>query len=963
VGVPPDVEPIALSGFQPVHRVAQSYLGSLWIALDKRRGDPGEPVLLRRLQLPEHTPEDARQCIVRAAHDAIALRSEGVLPVLEVIEQGDGIAVVHEHVEAEPLRSLQSWANLRALSFPASVSLKIVSELLTGLEALHAAHSSLTGGGFGGVSPDSVLVARDGRTLLADPLVASCACLLDDLGHHTAKLAYAAPEQVHAVAPLTPSADIFACGVLLWELLTGRRLLSGSRAAIERKLLEHNLPSLASNLRGDQHVSNLLIEVVGRALAADPESRPATTRAFADELAAAGHEVASREQVAQFIGKLSGQRLDRRNAAMRAKSAPDLSTSADWSDTPKSGTSGQRAAVPASGSGSFPARSGTPLGATGSAAVAARLFTEPSPPPSTEMRSSARPAVASNSQAAPSAGFAAVPAGAGSFPRAPSAPVPSSKPAPSSGAPELATSLGLGRRTVAGLGMPNHPALAVTPPFANITPPPFNARNPPTAAPAGAAPPASQTAASAAPAMPAATRATPPSVVTSAPPLPASDGPPKQQVAPRPSASPALAATVFLAPATSPSGQPPVPEAPAERLVPLVAASGRSTRSIAPASRRPASSQRQREGWALRLVPAGMPSLRALLGTLLACVALAGALAVVLVLRRPKDIEQAASPAASLAPAAPRSEVPGPHAPETAPAPSTVDSAPAAAAPAAVAGTAASMPAGAGEFDTKELDDVQLARLFALERRSNVPACKEPARKANAKTTPASARAASLELKAARHELTRGKPDRARPLLCSAIAHDPNNAAAFAALAGLALELGDPARAEEIAARGLEHKAHDGALLGVEGDALVLLSDIPGGRKLWLQTQSGSSDADRAKRLASTSRVLADRALRSSNYAGALTLYRRALILTEDGYQPSLGLAAALRKLDQARAALAWSERAAHAFPKDSQVQIAFGDALYQNGRKDAARLAWQAAYDAQPNNKLAARRLSKGKP
>jgi predicted negative regulator of RcsB-dependent stress response len=86
-------------------------------------------------------------------------------------------------------------------------------------------------------------------------------------------------------------------------------------------------------------------------------------------------------------------------------------------------------------------------------------------------------------------------------------------------------------------------------------------------------------------------------------------------------------------------------------------------------------------------------------------------------------------------------------------------------------------------------------------------------------------------------------------------------------------------------------------------------------------------------------------------------------VLSAGNYVPSIGLSEALRWLRQAPAALAWAQRAAHALPEDSRVQVLFGDALYDTGRKDEARLAWQAARDAQPSNAIAARRLAKGKP
>ncbi|MEY4547521.1 MAG: hypothetical protein RL685_3716, partial [Pseudomonadota bacterium] len=349
-----------MQGFHPVHRVAQSYLGSLWIALDKREGDPGKTVLLRRVQLPSDTPTEAREHIVTAGRDAMRLRHPNVLAVLEVLEQGDEFGLVHEHVEGEPLRSLQSWANLRGLSFPVPVSLRIVSDLLSGVTALHEAAVATSVSPFGGLSPDSVLVARSGDTQLSDPLVASCASLLDGIGFNTAKLAYAAPEQVHAVAALTPASDVFTCGALLWELLASRRLLSGSRAALERKLMEHNLPSLATNLRADQQVSPALVELVGRALSGDAAKRPENAAALQRELASCGHELSTKEEVAQFVGKLSGQRFDRRSAAVRSKSVPDLEAATlEWPVEVPSGSSGpgsRRAPRPAAAAAASAAR-------------------------------------------------------------------------------------------------------------------------------------------------------------------------------------------------------------------------------------------------------------------------------------------------------------------------------------------------------------------------------------------------------------------------------------------------------------------------------------------------------------------------------------------------------------------------------------------------------------------------------
>jgi serine/threonine protein kinase/tetratricopeptide (TPR) repeat protein len=1054
VGEPPDSDRTAILGFHPVHRVAQSYLGSLWIALDKREGEPGKPALLRQLQLPANTPLEARQGIARAARDALELRHPNVLSVLEVLEHGESLVLAYEHAEAEPLRSLQSWANLRGLSFPVGVTLKIVSDLLLGVEATHAASGApAIASPFGGLSPDSVLVSRSGETRLCDPLIASCATLLEGVGFNTAKLAYAAPEQVHAVAPLTPPSDVFTCGAILWELLATRRLLSGSRVAIERKLLEHNLPSLSSNLRSDHQLPSGLLELVDRALSGDAAKRPQTAAALREELESCGHEIASLEQVAQFVGKLSGQRFDRRSAAVRSKSLPELEAPLEWPvDVPVSNTSarrGGRAGPPPSsnliegrrtpaeraiqgaaeraiqGAAEPPASSAAPTPPAASRAAESSVTTPaarrpvPLPPAPAQSRRTAptvpnlpaslRPpgAVATTAPpvtaeppasvakpplvASPAAPVvASVPASVRKGPPGliepppipeqsldedddgptrtdqkpedwwepePFAPAISAAPvqAAVSAAPVAKVDL---RRTAMGMGAPpprapagDRPVLAVSRPFANLTPEPFAApaANPPSA-PASAAP------ASAGP--------------ESLPPLPSAGLPPSSATTPDaavPSSVPAtsLGPRPLRLPALE--GLDPKFHLVSEELVPRVAPSGRVT-------------PRARSGWAhaLRFRPGTVGNARALIAGGLACVALAAAVVLVLMLRPKADATLGSEPALAAQRAAATQELPGatePGAPSVAlpdtgvpePEPAPV---PAPATPPGAPGATAAEFSGIG-LDSAKLLDNQLLSLFALERRTTLPSCVEPASartrgkaKAKSKSKAARTRDAQAQLKAARKELMRGKNEKAHQLLCAATLRDPTNVAAQQALAELALQLGDPVQAQAAVERALERKPEDPTLLGLLGDTLAVGGDLPGSRRAWLKSAPGKgSEPERLLRLTDTYRKIGDRTLRSSSYAAACTYYRRAVVLSAGNYVPSIGLSEALRRLRQAPAALAWAQRAAHALPEDPRVQVLFGDALYDTGRKDEARLAWQAAWDAQPSNAIAARRLAKGKP
>src|SRR6187399_204137 len=127
---------LAGNGVGLVHRLAQSPLGDLWIALDQRRGPPGEPVLLRYVALAGGATVDTLERVVAAAHAAMGLRNERLLPVLDVLQQGP-LAVAYEYVEAQPLSTLLSSARARELLFPVGVSLRLIIDLLRALQAVH----------------------------------------------------------------------------------------------------------------------------------------------------------------------------------------------------------------------------------------------------------------------------------------------------------------------------------------------------------------------------------------------------------------------------------------------------------------------------------------------------------------------------------------------------------------------------------------------------------------------------------------------------------------------------------------------------------------------------------------------------------------------------------------------------------------------------------------------------------
>jgi tetratricopeptide (TPR) repeat protein len=623
-------------------------------------------------------------------------------------------------------------------------------------------------------------------------------------------------------------------------------------------------------------------------------------------LAGVGHELASREEVAHFVGRLSGQRFDRRSAAVRSKSLPQLETTLKWPiELPTTNGSSRRGARPATSSSA-----GVETPRTESQSVPV----EPPTPRAFEPPAEVVEPALSLLPAHPALWKTQI------AEAAPATPARAPRPA--------------GGRTVSGIGTPAHSVLTPSLPFSHLTPAPFAPKwqsSPPSAMHIG----------------PAETRARdsqPPTPQSSASNLPSfTEAEPILRAPVRYSRAPASSAPRVggLARARVQAQQlwrratASVPSAFSRPRVWLgvlgaVLALG-SASSVVLALRGPGADAKTLNAATPTPVQAEPPAVTTEAST--AWVALPSREP-----SRPGPAADEPDAAATSQRASPPTEAPDTEAPDT----EKVST----------------------DIHATRLGDPQLVELFELEHRRELPSCSARLAASGFDYPGIRPKAAVLALKAARQQMMRGKTDAAYLALCRATALNPAHTGAQQTLAELALQLGDPAGAKAAAEEALLAAPADPELLGVLGDAVALAGDIAESRRIWLRTlPDKGTEAERLRRLASSYRGIGARALSRSHWAQARSYYRRALIASAGGVTASLGLSEALIRLKHMRAGLVWAERAAHAFPRDSRAQLLLGDALYGNGQREAARAAWRKALQVQPKNRMAARRLRQGKP
>ena len=225
--------------------------------------------------------EDADSILLRFRQEARAigrLRHPGVVAVDEFGEDGLHSWIAMEYVEGSNLDEVL----LRSPLLGPPRVLAIMDELLDALGCVHRegiCHRDL--------KPANIMVTAAGRVKLTDFGTAR----LRDLGLTRVSSiigtpAFMAPEQFTGGA-LDHRADLFACGVLLFLLLGGRRPFSGAPAAVMHQILYEEPPLLSAASGG--LVARPYDEVVLRALAKRPEDRFAS----ADAMRQALHDAAS----------------------------------------------------------------------------------------------------------------------------------------------------------------------------------------------------------------------------------------------------------------------------------------------------------------------------------------------------------------------------------------------------------------------------------------------------------------------------------------------------------------------------------------------------------------------------------------------------------------------------------------------------------------------------------------------
>lgn len=241
-------------------------------------------------QILPHFVDDADfvEMFIGEARVVASMSHSNIAQIFDFGEVDGQYFIAMELVQGQPLsKVLRRAQRMGMASFPEPLALHVASKLCDGLDYAHR-HVGEDGQALGlvhrDVSPDNVLISYEGEVKVIDFGIAKVTSAVEaktSPGTLKGKYPYFSPEQAQGRQDLDARTDVYAAGVVLYEMVCGKRPYEGEFVTVlPRILLGDRLPPTELNPSLSEDVET----VISHALALDREARYQTATALSEAL-------------------------------------------------------------------------------------------------------------------------------------------------------------------------------------------------------------------------------------------------------------------------------------------------------------------------------------------------------------------------------------------------------------------------------------------------------------------------------------------------------------------------------------------------------------------------------------------------------------------------------------------------------------------------------------------------------
>jgi eukaryotic-like serine/threonine-protein kinase len=299
-------------------------MATVWVAREHAPVANEDRLVAVKAMLPELAEEPE---FVRMFLDEVRLvrsiRHPNIVNVYDVGEHEGVMWMSMEWVEGESLHTVIAEAGKRR-AIPPEMAVRVIAEAAAGLHAAHELrdeNSAPRGVVHRDISPHNILIGTNGVVKLVDFGVAKAVGRVSEAtraGQLKGKFGYMSPEQARG-KPVDRRSDLFALGIVLFELTTSRRLFRGDTDIETLKLVISSRVPPPTTL--DPKYPPELEHIVMRSLQRDPQARYQTAAELESDLRKylkSQRIVVAQSGIAGLLKRVVGERIEQRRRAVRS---------------------------------------------------------------------------------------------------------------------------------------------------------------------------------------------------------------------------------------------------------------------------------------------------------------------------------------------------------------------------------------------------------------------------------------------------------------------------------------------------------------------------------------------------------------------------------------------------------------------------------------------------------------------
>jgi|GEM_PF-6006453 len=274
--------------FLLINEIARGGMAAAFLARPTNIAANGRVVVVKRILAQVANDPEFLQMFQSEIRVCMGFTHPNIVQIYDFGQVNHQPYIAMEFIEGKTLREILVHFNKSGLTLPVGISVSIAAQAAAALHYAHTFRSRVTGEIIKiihrDISPQNILLSYDGNVKVIDFGIAKA--VVDDIEQTRTvgirgKVSYLSPEQVRR-EPLGPTSDVFALGVVLWELLTQQKLFAMPDAD-DFQLMEM-IRNCAETVRPPSKINGAvpkqLDDIVMKALHRDPAERYQTAEDF-----------------------------------------------------------------------------------------------------------------------------------------------------------------------------------------------------------------------------------------------------------------------------------------------------------------------------------------------------------------------------------------------------------------------------------------------------------------------------------------------------------------------------------------------------------------------------------------------------------------------------------------------------------------------------------------------------------